>query len=91
MLLLGGTIDYYWIKTDEGLFKVKYNMKLKCDGVEGEWMQVADTNMNQDESMAENYHCFGGCASSHFYVKEVSYEHICRQAKAYQKGNVDAF
>ena len=26
-----------------------------------------------------------------FYVRGVSYEHICGQAKAYQKGQTDAF
>ena len=38
--------------------------------------------------------CLGnatGCVSAHFYVKGVSYEHICGQAKAYQKGNTDRF
>ena len=41
-----GTIDQYWIKTNEGLFKVTCNMKLKCGGVEGGWMQVVDVDMN---------------------------------------------
>ena len=45
-----GTIGHYWIKTDEGLFKVKCNMKLKCGGVEGGWMQVVDVDMNRDNS-----------------------------------------
>ena len=45
-----GTIDQYWIKTNEGLFKVTCNMKLKCGGVEGGWMQVVDVDMNRDDS-----------------------------------------
>ena len=31
------------------------------------------------------------CTSAHFDVKGVSYEHICGQAKGYQKGNMNAF
>ena len=45
-----GTVDWYWIKTNEGLFKVACNMKLRCGGVEGGWMQVADVDMNRDDS-----------------------------------------
>ena len=97
-----GTINHYWIKTNEGLFKVKCNMKLKCGGVEGGWMQIVDVDLNRDDSCPGNWHktttprrlCLGyiaGCNSAHFYVKGVSYEHICGQAKAYQKGNMDAF
>ena len=94
-----GTIGHYWIKTDEGLFKVKCNMKLKCGGVEGGWMQVVDVDMNRDDNCLGTWHkittpkrlCLGsvaaGCSSAYFYMKGVSYEHICGQAKAYQKGN----
>ena len=31
------------------------------------------------------------CVSAHFYVKGFSYDHICGQAKAYQKENTDGF
>ena len=98
-----GTIGQYWIKTNEGLFKVTCNMKLKCGGVEGGWMQVVDVDMNRDKSCPGTWHmitsprrlCIGsvaaGCASAHFYVKGVSYEHICGQAKGYQKGNPNGF
>ena len=97
-----GTVDQYWIKTNEGLFKVTCNMKLKCGGVEGGWMQVVDVDMNRDDSCPGTWHkittprrlCLGyvaGCASAHFDVKGVSYEHICGEAKGYQKGNPNAF
>ena len=98
-----GTIDQYWIKTDEGLFKVICNMKLKCGGVEGGWMQVVDVDMNRDDSCPGTWQkitnprklCLGlssaGCASANFHVKGISYENICGQAKAYQKGSPDAF
>ena len=97
-----GTIGHYWIKTDEGLFKVKCNMKLKCGGVEGGWMQVVDVDMNRDDSCPGTWHkiatprrlCLGyvaGCTSAHFFIKGVSYEHICGQAKGYQKGTPDSF
>ena len=97
-----GIIGHYWIKTDEGLFEVTCNMKLKCGGVEGGWMQVIDLDMNRDDSCPGTWHkittprrlCLGyvaGCTSAHFNVKGVSYEHICGQAKAYQKGNPNAF
>ena len=97
-----GTIGQYWIKTNEGLFKLTCNMKLKCGGVEGGWMQVVDIDMNRDESCPGTWHmittprrlCLGyvpRCASAHFDVKGVNYEHICGQAKGYQKGNPNAF
>ena len=67
-------------------------------------MQVVDVDMNRDDTCPGTWHkittprrlCLGyvhvaGCASAHFYVKGVSYEHICGQAKAYQKGSTDAF
>ena len=98
-----GTIGQYWIKTNEGLFEVTCNMRLKCGGIEGGWMQVVDVDMNRDDNCPGTWHkittprrlCLGsvvaGCASAHFYMKGVNYEHICGQAKAYQKGHMDAF
>ena len=98
-----GTVAQYWIKTNEGLFKVTCNMKLKCGGIEGGWMQVVDVDVNRDESCPGTWNkittprrlCLGSvaaeCASAHFYVKGVTYEHICGQAKGYQKGNPNAF
>ena len=98
-----GTIGQYWIKTNEGLFKVTCNMKLKCGGVEGGWMQIVDVDMNRDNSCPGTWQkittprrlCLGyvgaGCASAHFYMKGVGYEHICGQAKGYQKRNTNAF
>ena len=97
-----GTIGQYWIKTNEGLFRVTCNMQLKCGGVEGGWMQVVDVDMNRDDSCPGTWHkittprrlCLGyvaGCSSAHFYVKGVSYEHICGQAKGYQKGTPDGY
>ena len=98
-----GNVHQYWIKTNEGLFNVTCNMKLKCGGVEGGWMQVVDVDMNRDNSCPGIWQkvtiprrlCLGsvaaGCAPAHFYVKGVSYGHICGQAKGYQKGTPDAF
>ena len=97
-----GTVGQCWIKTNEGLFKVTCNMKLKCGGVKGGWMQVVDVDMNRDDSCPGTWHkittprrlCLGyvaGCASAHFDVKGISYEHICGEAKGYQKGNPNAF
>ena len=97
-----GTVGQYWIKTNEGLFKVTCNMKLKCGGVEGGWMQVVDVDMNRDDSCPGTWHkmttpktlCYGyvaGCSSAHFYAKGYTYDAICGQAKAYQKGSPDAF
>ena len=97
-----GTIDQYWIKTNEGKFKVTCNMKLKCGGVEGGWMQVVDVDMNRDDSCPGTWHkvtyprklCIGnihGCVSSQFYVKGVNFDNICGQAKGYQIGATDAF
>ena len=91
-----GGIGKYWVKTTEGLSEVTCNMQLKCGGVEGGWMQVVDVDMNQDNSCPGTWHkiitpkrlCLGysiGCIPANFDVKGVSYEHICGQAKAYQK------
>ena len=98
-----GTIGQYWIKTNQGKFNVTCNMKLKCGGVEGGWMQVVDVDMNRDDSCPGTWQkittprrlCVGsvaaGCASAHFDGKGNSYEHICGQTKGYQKGGTDAF
>ena len=98
-----GGIAQYWIATDEGLFKVTCNMKLKCGGVEGGWMQVVDVDMNRDDSCPGTWQkittprrlCLGsvaaGCAPAHFSAKGVSYENICGQAKGYQKGCTNAY
>ena len=78
------------------------NMRLKCGGVEGGWMQVVDVDMNRDNSCPGTWRkiitprrlCLGyvaGCASAYFYVKGVSYEHICGQVKGYQKGHTNAY
>ena len=41
-----GSIGQFWINTSDGLFEATCNMQLKCGGVEGGWMQVADVDMN---------------------------------------------
>jgi len=97
-----GTVGQYWIKTNKGKFRVTCNMKLKCGGIQGGWMQVVDIDMNRDDSCPGRWRkmisprklCYGyiaGCAFAHFYGKGYTYEHICGQAKAYQKGSPDAF
>ena len=97
-----GSISQYWIKTSDGLFEVTCNMKLKCGGLEGGWMQVADVDMNRDDTCPGSWHkitspkrlCLGyvvGCASANFYTKGANFDHICGQAIGYQKGATDAF
>jgi len=97
-----GTVGQYYIKTCNGPQKVTCNMKLKCGGIEGGWMQVVDVDMNRDESCPGTWQniftpkrlCQGngvGCSSALFYMNEITYEHICGQAKGYQKGSTDAF
>ena len=98
-----GTIGQYWIATGKGIFKVTCNMKLKCGGVEGGWMQVVDVDMSRDVHCPGTWQqgsdsgislCYGyaaGCSSAYFYAKGYRYENICGQAKAYQKGSPDAF
>ena len=65
-------------------------------------MQVVDVDMNRDENCSGTWHtittprrlCIGyvaGCASTHFYMKGVSYEHICGQVKGYQKDYPDGY
>jgi len=101
-----GKVCKFWIKTDKGLFEVTCNMKLKCGDVEGGWMQVVDVDMNQDKSCPGTWRkvttprnlCVyigntAGCSSAHFNVKEVAieYQHICGQAKAFQKGSTEGY
>ena len=97
-----GTIGQYYIKTCDGVRKVTCNMKLKCGGLEGGWMQVIDVDMNRDESCPGTWQnittprrlCQGidaGCFSAHFYTNKLTYEHICGQAVGYQKGSTDGF
>ena len=94
---------HYWINTTQGLYEVKCKMGLQCGGVEGGWMQVVDVNMAQDNSCPGTWRmitsprklCVGGvnagCDSAHFNTRGVSFQHICGQTKAYQKGYPDAF
>ena len=82
---------------------MKCKMGLQCGGVEGGWMQVVDVNMAQDNSCPGTWQmitsprklCVGGvnagCDSAHFNTRGVSFQHICGQTKAYQKGHPDAF
>ena len=90
-----GRTSKYWIATKEGVYEVACNMKLKCGGVEGGWMQVIDIDMDRDDSCPGKWYkvksprglCLGHaatCVPTHFYVKGVSYD-ICGQAKAYQR------
>ena len=43
-----GTVGQNWIRGNNGVLKVTCNMKLKCGGIEGGWMQVVDVDMNKD-------------------------------------------
>ena len=97
-----GTIGQYYIKIDEKVEKVTCNMKLKCGGLEGGWMQVANVDMTRDDSCPGEWHqtttprrlCQGndpGCFSANFPTVNFTYEHICGQVKGYQKGSTDAF
>ena len=66
-------------------------------------MQVVDVDINRDDSCPGTWRkittprrlCLGsvpsGCASAHFFAKGLRFEHICGEAKGYQKGTPDAF
>jgi len=41
--------------TSEGLFEITCNMKLKCGGVEGGWMQVFNLDMNRGDSCPDTW------------------------------------
>ena len=97
-----GTIGQYFVKIDGVVQRVTCNMKLKCGGLEGGWMQVVDLDMTRDESCPGMWQrittprrlCQGndpGCSPANFSTMGVTYEHICGQVKAYQKGSTDAF
>ena len=97
-----GTIGQYYIKTCDGVQLVTCNMKLKCGGIEGGWMQVVDVDMDRDDTCPGSWQyivnphklCQGnvaGCTAAQFSTKGISYDHICGQARAYQKGHLDAF
>ena len=101
--LTRGTISEYWIKGKNGVRKVICNMKLKCGGIEGGWMQVVDVDMNKDTTCPVGWQtisvprrlCIGstarGCASAHFTTYGLTFEHICGHTKSYQKGVPDGF
>ena len=98
-----GNIGDYWIRDNDKVQKVTCNMKLKCGGIEGGWMQVVNVDMNKDSTCPGAWQtittsrrlCIGstaaGCASAHFSTGGVTFEHICGQTKSYQKGAPDAF
>ena len=97
-----GTIGQYYIEVGGVVKRVTCNMKLKCGNLEGGWMQVADLDMTRDESCPGAWNdiinprrlCQGkdrGCHSANFSTVNFTYEHICGQVKAYQKGSTDAF
>ena len=98
-----GIIGQYYIKIDHLVQKVTCNMKLKCGGLEGGWMQVANLDTTRDETCPGDWQstttprrlCQGndpaGCNSADFSTLNVTYEHICGQVKAYQKGSTNAF
>jgi len=67
------------MKTTHLVQSVTCNMKLKCGGVEGGWMQAVDVDMNRDDSCPGKWHIVAtprrlctvhvhGCTSVHFYV-----------------------
>ena len=71
-----GRTGKYCIATYKGVFEVTCNMKLKCGGIEGGWMQVIDVDMDRDNSCPANWHyitsprrlCLGysiGCVPAH--------------------------
>ena len=98
-----GTIGHYYIKTCNGAQKVTCNMKLKCGGLKGGWMQVVDVDMNREGETCpgtwQNITTPGrlcqanviGCSSAHFYMNDIPYEHVCGQVVGYQKGTPSAF
>ena len=97
-----GTIGQYYVKIDGVVRRVTCNMKLKCGGLEGGWMQVADLDTTRDEKCPGSWQsittprrlCQGndpGCSPANFTTMGATYEHICGQVKAYQKGSTDAF
>ena len=64
--------------------------------------QVVDVDMNRDDSCPGIWQnvttpkklCIGSiaeCSPAQFDVKGVEYQHVCGQAKAYQKGAPDAY
>ena len=65
-------------------------------------MQVVDVDMDRDDTCPGSWQyivnphklCQGdvaGCASAQFSAKGISYDHICGQARAYQRGDLDGF
>jgi len=93
-----GNVGDYWIRGNDGVNKLTCNMKLKCGGIEGGWMQVVDVDMNKDSTCPKSWQtitnlrtlCVGGtaagCTSAHFSTHGVTFEHICGTTKSYQKG-----
>ena len=74
-----GTIDQYWIKTNKGLFEVTCNMKLKCGGVEGVWMQVVDVGITVAQDHGRRLPIPGGCAWDFHLMDVLQLIFMCRE------------
>jgi len=94
----------YIIETDH-IHTVYCDMELECSGHKGGWMKIVDYDTSKGDDCpsgwkkikANGLHLCrspndnAGCHSTHFQVKQVSYNKICGRVKGYQKGSPGAF
>ena len=81
------------------------DMELQCSGLKGGWMKIADYDTSKGDNCpsvwkkikANGLHLCrspndnAGYHTTHFQVKQVSYNKICGRVKGYQKGLPGAF
>ena len=98
-----GQSGYYWIKTDD-VYKVYCDMELKCGGITGGWMRIANIDTTQGDDCPSGWSkitqprllCRGsgdaaGCYSAYFSNSKAEYNSICGKLRGYQKGSTGAF
>ena len=95
----------YWIRTTS-LHQVYCDMELECGGVKGGWTRVAYLDASTKSVCPSSWSAIplpgtseyvcqsgssSGCCSVDFSTLGISFNKICGQAVAYQKGSTDAF
>ena len=99
-----GQSGYYWIKTENTIYKVYCDMELTCGGITGGWMRIANIDTTQGDDCPSGWSkitqprplCRGsgdgaGCYSASFSNNNTEYNSICGKLRGYQLGSPAAF
>ena len=100
-----GVSGLYWINTTSGLHQVNCDMELECGGHKGGWTTIVKFDISKGDPCPSGLTRIGvppqgvcrsgnddaGCHSIIYTTYNVSFNKICGQVKAYQKGGPGAF